>query len=95
MRLSVIGCGVLGAVRAACMADIDHEVLGVDMNDSNTQMLNSGKAWFREPGLGEVLARNVSAGRPWIHSGPRQGRRVSTVFLKATPGMPGENYDPS
>ena len=41
MRLSVIGCGHLGAVHAACMADIGHEVLGVDVNevrDGNTEV---------------------------------------------------------
>ena len=63
MRLSVIGCGHLGAVHAARMADIGHEVLGVDIDESKTEMLNSGKAWFREPGLDEMLARNISAGR--------------------------------
>ena len=50
MRLSVIGCGRLGAVHAACMADIGHEVLGVDINEVKTKILNSGKAWFHEPG---------------------------------------------
>jgi UDPglucose 6-dehydrogenase len=63
MKLSVIGCGHLGAVHAACMADIGHEVLGVDIDEGKAEMLNSGKAWFREPGLDEMLSRNVAAGR--------------------------------
>ena len=45
------------------MADIGHEVLGVDIDEGKTEMLNSGKAWFREPGLDETLSRNVAAGR--------------------------------
>jgi len=43
MRLSVIGCGHLGVVHAACMADIGHEVLGVDIDEVKTEMLNSGR----------------------------------------------------
>jgi hypothetical protein len=75
MRLSVIGCGHLGAVHAACMADIGHEVLGVDIDESKTEMLNSGKAWFSEPGLDEMLSRNVR-GQAQIHYELRRGREV-------------------
>ncbi len=95
MRLSVIGCGHLGAVHAACMADIGHEVLGVDIDEGKTEMLNSGKAWFHEPGLDEMLARNVSAGRLRFTTSFPQAAEFATVhFLSvATPGLPGGNYD--
>ena len=63
MRLSVIGCGHLGAVHAACMAEIGHEVIGVDIDEGKVALLNSGKAWFYEPGLDEMLARNIALGR--------------------------------
>ena len=63
MRLSVIGTGYLGAVHAACMADLGHEVLGVDVAPDKIKRLSAGQAPFFEPGLDEVLARSVAAGR--------------------------------
>ncbi len=63
MKLSVIGTGYLGAVHAACMAEIGHDVLGVDVDESKIQALAAGRTPFFEPGLGEVLQRTVSSGR--------------------------------
>ena len=95
MRLSVIGCGHLGAVHAACMADIGHEVLGVDIDEAKTEMLNSGKAWFREPGLDEMLSRNVAAGRLRFTASFAEAAKFAPVhFLAvATPGLPAGTYD--
>ncbi len=95
MRLSVIGCGHLGAVHAACMADIGHEVLGVDIDEGKTEMLNSGKAWFREPGLDEMLSRNVGAGRLRFTTSFAEAAKFAPVhFLGvATPGLPAGTYD--
>jgi UDPglucose 6-dehydrogenase len=63
MRLTVIGTGYLGAVHAACMADIGHEVLGVDIDEAKITALTEGRPPFFEPGLPEILARTVAAGR--------------------------------
>ncbi|MFP3989791.1 UDP-glucose/GDP-mannose dehydrogenase family protein [Streptomyces sp. E11-3] len=63
MRLTVIGTGYLGAVHAACMADIGHDVLGVDVDAEKIRALAAGRPPFFEPGLDEVLARNVANGR--------------------------------
>ncbi|MFF7749196.1 UDP-glucose dehydrogenase family protein [Streptomyces sp. NPDC007971] len=64
MRLNVIGTGYLGAVHAACMADIGHEVLGVDTDARKAEVLAAGRAPFFEPGLEEILARNTASG--WL-----------------------------
>ena len=95
MRLSVIGCGHLGAVHAACMADIGHEVLGVDINEVKTGILKSGKAWFREPGLDEMLSRNVAAGRLRFTTSFAAAAEFAAVhFLGvATPGLAAGTYD--
>src|ERR1022692_628854 len=95
MRLSVIGCGHLGAVHAACMADIGHEVLGVDIDEGKTEMLNSGKAWFNEPGLDEMLSRNVAAGMLRFTTSFAEAAQFAPVhFLGvATPGLPTGTYD--
>ncbi|MEU7112262.1 UDP-glucose/GDP-mannose dehydrogenase family protein [Streptomyces sp. NPDC046182] len=63
MRLTVIGTGYLGAVHAVCMADIGHEVLGVDVDAEKIATLNEGRAPFHEPGLREVLTRALASGR--------------------------------
>lgn len=62
-RLSVIGTGYLGATHAACMAELGFDVLGVDVDPAKVDLLNSGRVPFYEPGLDEVLARNIAAGR--------------------------------
>ncbi|TFV62892.1 UNVERIFIED_ORG: UDP-glucose/GDP-mannose dehydrogenase family protein [Bacillus sp. AZ43] len=63
MRLSVIGCGYLGAVHAACMAELGHEVVGVDVDREKVERLAGGEAPFHEPGLPEILRRAIDSGR--------------------------------
>jgi len=62
MRLSVIGCGYLGAVHAAAMASIGHEVTGIDIDEQKVDALSRGEAPFFEPGLQEILAAGIAAG---------------------------------
>lgn len=63
MRMTVIGTGYLGATHAACMAELGHEVLGVDVDELKIKALKNSKVPFYEPGLPEVLERNIGAGR--------------------------------
>ncbi|HWI31636.1 MAG TPA: UDP-glucose/GDP-mannose dehydrogenase family protein [Microbacterium sp.] len=63
MRLSVIGCGYLGAVHAAAMASIGHDVVGIDVDERKVAQLAAGKAPFFEPGLEELLVEGVQSGR--------------------------------
>lgn len=63
MRLSVIGCGYLGAVHAAAMASIGHDVVGIDVDERKVEALSRGEAPFFEPGLPEILAAGVASGR--------------------------------
>ena len=63
LRLSVIGTGYLGATHAACMAELGYEVVGLDVDPAKVELLRSGRVPFYEPGLDEVLARNIEAGR--------------------------------
>lgn len=63
MRMTVIGTGYLGATHAACMAELGHEVLGVDVDETKIEALQNSKVPFYEPGLPEVLERNIDAGR--------------------------------
>jgi len=96
MRLTVIGCGHLGATHAACMAEIGHDVLGVDIDQDKVALLNTGRAWFSEPGLDDMLSRHTQAGRLRFTTSFAAAARFGTVhFLGVgTPGLPGdEGYD--
>ena len=61
--MTVIGTGYLGATHAACMAELGHEVLGVDVDEAKIDRLKAGKVPFYEPVLPEVLERNMAADR--------------------------------
>lgn len=63
MRISVIGCGYLGAVHAASMAQLGHDVVGVDVDEAKIASLAAGRAPFYEPGLPELLAEVGATGR--------------------------------
>ena len=63
MRLSVIGTGYLGATHAACMAELGFDVIGVDVDAAKVATLQAGHVPFYEPGLDDVLQRNLAAGR--------------------------------
>ena len=95
MRITIIGCGHLGATHAACMASIGHEVLGVDIDESKVALLNSGKGWFHEPGLNEMLTENIRIGRlRFTTSFAEAGSFAKVHFIGvATPGRPDGSYD--
>ncbi len=61
MKLSVIGCGYLGAVHAAAMASLGHEVVGIDVDARKVEALSRGEAPFFEPGLQEILAEGIAS----------------------------------
>ncbi|TQC45032.1 UDP-glucose/GDP-mannose dehydrogenase family protein [Rhodococcus sp. WS4] len=63
MRCTVFGTGYLGATHAACMAELGHDVLGVDIDPGKVAKLSAGEVPFYEPGLANVLRRNIEAGR--------------------------------
>ncbi|BBX19069.1 UDP-glucose 6-dehydrogenase [Mycolicibacterium duvalii] len=63
MRCTVFGTGYLGATHAAGMAELGHHVLGVDIDPAKIAKLADGEVPFYEPGLPEVLRRNIDAGR--------------------------------
>ncbi len=63
MRISVIGCGYLGAVHASAMAELGHDVVGIDVDAAKIAQLTIGKPPFFEPGLPEVLTSAMNSGR--------------------------------
>src|SRR5918997_369361 len=63
MRITVIGCGYLGATHSACLAELGFEVLGVELDEAKRKALETGTVPFYEPGLQELLTRHVDSGR--------------------------------
>lgn len=95
MKMSVIGCGHLGATHAACMASTGHDVIGVDIDDDKVALLNSGKGWFHEPDLDPMLAESIEAGRLRFTTDYAAAAGFAAVHFigVATPGQADGSYD--
>lgn len=90
MRMSVIGCGYLGAVHAAAMAALGHDVVGVDTDPARLDALRAGVAPFFEPGLDELLATATASGRLSFASDPSAAAGARIHFLAVgTPQLSG------
>jgi UDPglucose 6-dehydrogenase len=63
MKIAMIGTGYVGLVSGVCFSDFGHEVVCVDKNPEKIAMLNAGEVPIFEPGLGDLMAKNVVAGR--------------------------------
>ena len=63
MKIAMIGTGYVGLVSGVCFSDFGHEVVCVDKDPRKVEMLEAGKIPIFEPGLDQLLAKNVAAGR--------------------------------
>lgn len=63
MRVAVIGTGYLGTTHAACMSQIGHDVVGVDIDAEKVAKLQSGEVPFFEPDLESLVRENLASGR--------------------------------
>jgi UDPglucose 6-dehydrogenase len=91
MKMSVIGCGYLGAVHAAAMAELGHEVVGIDVDQAKVDALSAARPPFYEPGFQELLARAIASGRLCFSTdmAAATGARVHFVCV-GTPQKRGE-----
>lgn len=92
MRISVIGCGYLGAVHAACMAKLGHDVVGIDVDERKISALSAARAPFYEPGLEDLLEEVQTTGRLSFTTdmSAAAGSRVHFICV-GTPQKKGEN----
>jgi UDPglucose 6-dehydrogenase len=91
MKLSVIGTGYLGATHAAAMAELGHEVVGIDVDPDKIERLARGEVPFFEPGLPELLAEQVAAGRLRFTLDIAEAADAEVHFVcVGTPQKPGE-----
>ena len=63
MKITVVGSGYVGLVAAACLAEVGNHVLGLDVNAEKIRILKEGAIPIHEPGLLEIVRRNVENGR--------------------------------
>lgn len=81
MKLSVFGLGYVGCVSAACFADDGNEVIGVDVNPTKVEIINSGKSPIIEDGINELVAKVVTSGRLVATSDSERAIHDSDVSL--------------
>src|SRR5437870_1919822 len=95
MDLAIIGSGYVGLVTGACFADVGHNVICVDNDLQKIEALQAGKVPIYEPGLEEVIHRNVSAHRLRFTNSVREGvEKAQIIFIAVpTPQQPNGDVD--
>ena len=88
MDLSIIGSGYVGLVSGACFAEVGHNVICVDNDQRKVDALQAGRIPIYEPGLEEVVQRNVAAGRLRFTASIEDGVDHSEVVFIAVPTPP-------
>jgi GDP-mannose 6-dehydrogenase len=98
MRVVIWGLGYVGTVSAACLANLGHEVVGVETNPTKVEALNNGECAIREPGLDELVRQGIASGRlRAVHDGSSWiSRSDMSLICVGTPsaaeGNPALNY---
>jgi UDPglucose 6-dehydrogenase len=90
--VSVIGCGYLGAVHAASMVALGHEVIGIESDLARLDAMSAGKAPFYEPGLEDLLAEGRASGRLGFSADIADAARATVHFVcVGTPQTQGQH----
>src|SRR3954449_9838091 len=94
MHIAMIGSGYVGLVSGACFADFGHQVVCVDKDENKIESLRRGKIPIFEPGLGELVAANLAAGRlRFTTELPAAVQSADAVFIAVgTPSRRGDGY---
>lgn len=91
MKISVIGTGYVGLVTGTCLAESGNNVVCMDIDEGKIAMLNSGKVPIYEPGLEELIRRNVAHGRLSFTTDMSRAVKSSNVIFIAVGTPPGED----
>src|SRR5713226_6658644 len=88
MKLAIIGTGYVGLVTGTCFAEVGHRVICVDNDATKVKMLHTGGIPIFEPGLDELVKKNVQAGRLSFTTSTAEGVEKSDVIFIAVPTPP-------
>src|SRR5258708_13836396 len=88
MKIAIIGSGYVGLVTGACFAQVGHEVICVDNDERKVKALNNGRIPIYEPGLEQLVLRNVAARRLQFSGSIEYGVDNSEVVFIAVPTPP-------
>jgi UDPglucose 6-dehydrogenase len=88
MKLTIIGTGYVGLVTGTCFAEVGHQVICVDNNKDKVKLLQAGGIPIYEPGLEEMVKKNVAAGRLRFTASIQDGVENSDVVFIAVPTPP-------
>jgi UDPglucose 6-dehydrogenase len=88
MKLTIIGTGYVGLVSGTCFAEVGHHVICVDKDAAKVKMLQAGGIPIYEPGLEELVKKNVAAGRLSFTNSTAEGVQKSDVVFIAVPTPP-------
>ena len=91
MKVTVVGTGYVGLVTGACLAEMGNHVLCVDVDERKIRVLEAGGLPIHEPGLLEVVQRNVAAGRLEFTTDVDRGVRHGTLQFIAVGTPPDED----
>ena len=89
MELTIFGTGYVGLVTGACLADVGHRVLCMDINSQKVAALTRGEIPIYEPGLEDIVKRNLESGNLLFSDSPQEAVDFSSLLFIAvgTPSM--------